>query len=480
MQLTIWLEIHIKIKSPNKLFCQCKNEQNFDTLLPNTNICPVCTGQPWAIPTLSYEPLFQALLVGKILNCKIQKTSSFDRKSYFYPDLPMGYQITQLYQPTNINWKVSFFTDNNYSQEKTIGIRDAHIENDTAKMIHNQGQALIDFNRAGTPLVEIVTNPDFEDPNEVSEFLKELQRRIKYNNISDADMDKWQMRIDVNISLRKDKDAPYWTRVELKNINSFWMVRRAINNEKERQLKIIHTGWKIEQETRRRNDQEWKSYSMRSKENALDYRYFPEPDLPPLILTDKILKKVEDTEIEIPHKIIKKFKKTFWFHKEYINAIISDKKTLDFFLDTLKKCSKGTEKIIAKRIAWPISAYQKENYKNITELNFSQKQFIEFIEITKEWKILDNKLKKIINQMLQSWGNAKDIIKKEGFDISAFSETKLEEIILKIIQNNTSIVQQYKDGKTSVIWFFVGQVMKETQWKANPKIIQKKIKQLLN
>jgi len=221
MLLTIWLEIHIKLNSENKMFCQCKNEQNFDTLEPNTNICPVCTGQPGALPTLSEDVLLLALKLGKALNCKINKESQFDRKSYFYPDLPMGYQITQLYKPTNTDGEVSFFV-NNYEEEKKIRILDAHMENDTAKMIHEWWQSLIDFNRAGTPLIEIVTWPDFSNDDEIVEFLKELQRIVRYNNISNADMEKWQMRVDVNISIRKNESDPLWTRVELKNINSFW------------------------------------------------------------------------------------------------------------------------------------------------------------------------------------------------------------------------------------------------------------------
>ncbi len=189
MLLTIGLEIHVKLKSINKMFCQCKNEQNFETLEPNTNICPVCTGQPGALPTLSQDVLEKALILGKAMHCKIQEISKFDRKSYFYPDLPMGYQITQLYEPTCVQGQLNFFLDN-YTAQKTVHIHDAHMECDTAKMIHQGGEALLDFNRAGTPLVEIVTNPDFSSVDEVVEFLKEIQRLMRYNEISDADMEK--------------------------------------------------------------------------------------------------------------------------------------------------------------------------------------------------------------------------------------------------------------------------------------------------
>jgi len=490
--LTIGLEIHIKIKSPNKLFCQCKNEQNFDTLLPNTNICPVCTAQPGALPTLSYEPLFKALLLGKVLNCKINKISTFDRKSYFYPDSPMGYQITQLYNPTNIDGKVTFYVDNDYTQERTIGIRDAHIECDTGKMIHNNWQTLIDFNRAGTPLVEIVTNPDFTNASEVSEFLKELQRRAKYNDISDADMDKGQMRIDVNISIRKSKDDPYGTRVELKNINSFGMVRRAIDNEYQRQIDLSNKGEKFSQETRGRNDQKNKSYSMRSKEDALDYRYFPEPDLPPLQIDKKTLQTLDETEVEIPHKLIKIFKEEYGFHKEYINALISNKQTLDYFLEMIKKRQnnlpeskqfseiQNEAKTIAKRIAWPISAYLKENYIQITNLKFSKNQFIKFLKIDAKGDIPNNQLKQIIDEMLITGQDPEQIIKEKNFNSPALDSNKLESTIKKILEENPDAIKKYKSWKTATIGFLVGQVMKATQGKANPKTIQKIIQKILH
>lgn len=349
MLLTIGLEIHIKLKSTHKMFCQCKNEQNFDHLLPNTNICPVCTGQPGALPTLSDDVLEKALLLGKALNCTINEYSQFDRKSYFYPDLPMGYQITQLYHPTNTAGHVSFFLDN-YTTEKTIHIQDAHMENDTAKMIHTEGQALLDFNRAGTPLVEIVTNPDFTTSEEVIEFLKELQRIVRFNDLSDADLEKGQMRVDVNISLRPTETDIFGTRAEIKNINSFGMIKRAIEHEQARQEKIYAAGETFSQQTRGRDDAKGESYLMRSKEDALDYRYFPEPDLPELHLSKERREQLHNEKILLPHTIIKKFSQDYMFNKEYINALISDKETLDYFMTTLssfaKEDVKGNEAIL--------------------------------------------------------------------------------------------------------------------------------------
>lgn len=484
-QLTIWLEIHIKIKSENKLFCQCKNEQNFDTLMPNTNICPVCTGQPGALPKLSYESLWKALLLGKALNCKINKTSTFDRKSYFYPDLPVWYQITQLYHATNTNGQVTFFLDN-YTQEKTINIIDAHIETDTAKMIHNDWIAMIDFNRSGTPLVEVVTWPDFTTQEEVVEFLKELQRIVRYNWIADADMEKWQMRADVNISIKKESDTKLGTRVEIKNVNSFWAIKRAIENEYKRQVEIMKCKdnglpclEEITQQTRWRNDQKGESYMMRSKEDALDYRYFPEPDLPPLVLDEAILAKIKDADLEIPYLITKKFKEEYGFNKEYINTLINDKITLDYFIEMVEGV--GTQffvssgqfpKLVAKWISWPISAYMKENFVDINNLKVNKDQIKEFLKIANSWEIMENQLKIVMDEMLQTGKDAQEIIKEKWFEAEKIDTSWLENVVQKVLDANPAIVDQYKWWKTTVLWFFVWQVMKETWWKVNPKVIQ--------
>ncbi len=482
--LNIWLEIHIKIKSKNKLFCQCKNEQNFDTLEPNINTCPVCLWLPWALPTLSYEAVYKSLLVWKVLNCKINKESSFDRKSYFYPDLPMWYQITQLYNPTNTDWEITFFVDKEYKEEKTIRIRDAHLENDTAKMIHWNWKSLIDFNRSWTPLVEIVTQPDFTNSIEITEFLKELQRRMKYNNISDADMDKWQMRVDVNISIKPKWQKKYWTRVELKNINSFWMIRRAIENEYNRQLSILKTWKKINQETRWRNDLKWESFSMRSKENAIDYRYFPEPDLWTLYLNDEILSKINNEKLIIPHRIIKNFR-DIWFNKEYTNAIISDKKILDYFYSSLrliknvKNWNKEIEKTIAKRISWPILSYLNSNFTSIDKLNFSQQTFINFINLANEKKFNNNNLKKIFEELLNKWWTIEEIIKKLWLNKNKISNEDLIKICKKVLDKNQNEVEKYKTWKKSVIWFFIWQIMKETKWNSNPQEIKKILENIL-
>jgi len=434
----------------------------------------VCTGQPWALPVLAKDALEKSLLLGKVLWCTLQDVSSFDRKSYFYPDLPMGYQITQYFAPTCVDGEVHFFVDQ-FAHERKVSIRQAHMETDTAKMIHDGGQALIDYNRAGTPLVEVVTWPDFSDADEVSEFLKELQRIVRYNNISDADMEKWQMRVDVNISIRQSADNPLGTRVELKNINSFGAVRRAIEHEYTRQVSLVENNWVIEQETRWWDDAAGNSYSMRSKENVLDYRYFPEPDLPILDLqnTDYRLQ----TEVVIPFVIVKQLKEEYGFHKEYINTLINDKLVLDYFQDCV--AAGADPKTVVKWIAWPIAAYMTQEYKAIDALPFSQDYFLDFVRIATEGTLLDTQLKIVMDMMLDTGDSPDSIITTQWFDAPGVSDDDLQRIIQTILDDNPAVVQQYKDGKTSTIGFFVGQVMKQTQGKVNPKDITRIIQGLL-
>ena len=468
--ITIGLEIHLKLASQTKIFCKCKNEQALQDNQPNTTICPVCTWQPWALPQLSAEVVEKGLLLGKALQCQFNNPSYFDRKSYFYPDLPMGYQITQLYTPINVKGSLSFFFAN-YEEEKQVRISDAHLECDTAKAFHQGGAMLLDFNRAGTPLIEIVTGPDFTSAEQAVEFAKEIQRIAKRNNLSDADMEKGQMRVDVNVSIRKEKSDPLGTRVELKNINSFSAIKRAIDAEVIRQAKCRETGEEIQQQTRRRDDLKWQSFAMRSKEDALDYRYFPEPDLLPLYLDEQLLKKVEEAELVIPFQEIKKMKSEYWFHKEFINALIGEYPTLTFFKQLIHA---GFEpKLVAKRIAGQISGYMTAHFVNITELPVDQEQLVEFFNIAKEGKLIDNQLKLIMEEMLQTGASASDIIKEKGFDTPEISESDLRAFCKEVLDENPAILDQYKAGKTSVIGFFVGQVMRKTQGKANPQAITK-------
>lgn len=475
--ITVGLEIHLKLSSQTKIFCPCKNDQSLEDNRPNTHICPTCTGQPGALPRLSRQVVQKALLLWKAMNCQFNIRSSFDRKNYFYPDLPMGYQITQFYTPINVKGQVSFFLEG-FEKELKVWITEAHLECDTAKSFHQGGQMLLDFNRAGTPLIEIVTWPDFDSAEAAVEFAKEIQRIAKRNDISDADMEKGQMRVDVNVSIRPSVDDPFGTRVELKNINSFSAIKRAIDAEVARQIQLKKAGETLMQETRRRDDLKGVSFAMRSKEDALDYRYFPEPDLPDLVLDQELLNQADQVQLLIPSEKIRKMKSEYWFHKEFINALIGDLKVLNFFEEMV---ALGYDpKMIAKWIAGPISAYMTANFVAIDGLKVNKEQLISFFSLVKKGALIDNQLKLVMEEMLQNGGDPEEIVKEKGFDAPAFDEDELKNIIQSVLDANESVVEQYKSGKTSVIGFLVGQTMKQTQGKANPKDLQVLIAKMLN
>lgn len=474
--ITVGLEIHLKLSSQTKIFCPCKNDQSLEDNRPNTHICPTCTGQPGALPRLSRQVVQKALLLWKAMNCQFNIRSSFDRKNYFYPDLPMGYQITQFYTPINVKGQVSFFLEG-FEKELKVWITEAHLECDTAKSFHQGGQMLLDFNRAGTPLIEIVTWPDFDSAEAAVEFAKEIQRIAKRNDISDADMEKGQMRVDVNVSIRPSVDDPFGTRVELKNINSFSAIKRAIDAEVARQIQLKKVGETLMQETRRRDDLKGQSFAMRSKEDALDYRYFPEPDLPDLVLDQELLNQAEQAQLLIPSEKIRKMKSEYWFHKEFINALIGDLKVLNFFEEMV---ALGYDpKMIAKWIAGPISAYMTANFVAIDDLKVNKEQLISFFSLVKKGALIDNQLKLVMEEMLQNGWDPEEIVKEKGFDAPAFDEDELKNIIQSVLDANESVVDQYRSGKTSVIGFLVGQTMKQTQGKANPKDLQVLIAKML-
>lgn len=475
--ITVGLEIHLKLSSQTKIFCPCKNDQSLEDNRPNTHICPTCTGQPGALPRLSRQVVQKALLLWKAMNCQFNIRSSFDRKNYFYPDLPMGYQITQFYTPINVKGQVSFFLEG-FEKELKVWITEAHLECDTAKSFHQGGQMLLDFNRAGTPLIEIVTWPDFDSAEAAVEFAKEIQRIAKRNDISDADMEKGQMRVDVNVSIRSSVDDPFGTRVELKNINSFSAIKRAIDAEVARQIQLKKAGETLIQETRRRDDLKGLSFAMRSKEDALDYRYFPEPDLPDLVLDQELLDQAEQAQLLIPSEKIRKMKSEYWFHKEFINALIGDLKVLNFFEEMV---ALGYDpKMVAKWIAGPISAYMTANFVAIDGLKVNKEQLISFFSLVKKGSLIDNQLKLVMEEMLQNGWDPEEIVKEKGFDAPAFDEDELKTIIQSVLDANESVVDQYRSGKTSVIGFLVGQTMKQTQGKANPKDLQSLIAKMLN
>ncbi len=471
----MWLEVHVKLNSPNKLFCQCKNEQNFDKLKPNTHVCPTCMGMPGWLPVLNQEPLEKAVLLGYALNCDINKTSKFERKSYFYPDSPISYQITQLEKPTNVNWTVKFFTDN-YNVENEVRINRAHIEADAGKTIHDWPRGVLDFNRCSTPLVEIVTEPDFRSSEQVVEFLKELQRRIQLNNIGYADLEKWQMRCDVNLSIRPKWSDEYGKRVEIKNMNSFGAIQKAIKNEYKRQLKLVKSWWSVDQQTRWRNDEDSSSYVMRTKEEELDYRYFPEPDLPPVKLEDETLEKIQSQLKSSSFERIKRYKQEYNFNKEYINAVFQSTDVNEYFEDCISQWANPT--LAVKWISSYINRFLNKNSADIQDLKFNQKQFVDFLSKLENDKLQRAQAKKVIKEMLNTGKNPEVIIKEKW--LKPIDKDKISSIVDEVIQENQSAIEDIQNGKQWAIGYLIGQVMQKSKWKANPKQAKKMLQDKIN
>ncbi len=470
MKLTIWLEIHLKLATQAKVFCQCRNSQDFDNDTPNTYVCPTCTAQPGALPVVNHEAIVKALELGKVLWCTPNPHPTRDRKSYFYPDSPVGYQITQLHNPINGEWSFSFW-NSSYTQLHTVRIQQAHLENDTAKTIHMDGKAYLDFNRCGTPLVEIVTRPDFHSADEVTDFLKELQRVVKWNNIAYADLEKGQMRVDVNLSV-SDTDQ-LWTRVEIKNMNSFSAIRRAIEHEYNRHVAVIQAGWQIEQATVGWDDAKTETYMMRSKEDSMDYRYFPEPDLPALDITAEI-KSLSNSEspwggtsleLIVPSQEIKTMTDAS-FNKEYINALISEDIVLTYYKLVINHEIQPL--IAAKWMTWLMMG-QIQTY-GISGLKFTQDQFIEFCTLNQQEALSDHHAKTIIEHMINSGKSAPDLIRELGFDQQ--SDIDLSSIIAHVVEANPKVLEDYKWWKPSAAWFFIGQVMKATAGKVDPNSVK--------
>lgn len=469
---TIGLEVHCKLLTEGKVFCRCHNEQDFDTLPVNTHVCPVCMWLPWALPMISKEVVIKSGALGKLLWCEQQELSHFDRKSYFYPDLPMGYQITQFTKPLNINGKMRYHNID-YSEEKEATILEAHIECDTAKTNHADDKLLLDFNRAGTPLIEIVTAPTFHSAEEVNGFIRELQRTLVYYDISWAQMEKWQMRCDVNVSISKDETLG--TKVEIKNVNTINWMRKSIEFEIQRQTALLEAGEKVNQETRMRNEAQWETILMRSKENALDYRYFPEPDIPPIIYNEQLERESEKLIWETIADKINRYKNEYGFNKEYINWLLINKPTTLLFELGIEKWY--DPKVLGKYIVNYILAYT--NIGNITVENspFNSEEFFWFLDAIEKNKLSDNDAKAILTTYLTTWKPIAGIISELLANKTAMPS--LEEIVQEVLNENESVVVEYKNWKTTAIWFLVGQVMKKSAWWANPQEAQQKLRELL-
>ncbi len=470
----IWLEIHVRVKSETKLFCNCKNAVDL-ALEPNINVCPVCMWFPGMLPSLNSEVVRLGVKAGLLMNCKINKISRFDRKSYFYPDLPNSFQITQMYEPITWAWIVKVMIN---GEIREFSIHHIHLENDAWKLIHSGWQTLCDYNRAWSPLMEIVTDPVFRDKEEVMEFLKELQKMFRFGEVSDADMDKWQLRCDVNVSIRKVWDTKLGTRAELKNLNSFSSIGRAIDNEFLRQVRILDAGWVIEQETRWWDDDKWVSTTQRSKEDAMDYRYFPEPDLLPIELDDEYINNLKKELGELPISKRIRYLNDYKLSEDDSRILTSDKELSEYFeemvaltRDPKKSCSYITTILLAllndcKDGGW------------LCNLKFEAKELANVISLVNKDELSSTNSKIVVEELFKAWGKADEIVDKLWLRQKNDTDA-LEKIVDEVLSKLGDQIAEYKEWKENLFWFFVGQCMKASAWKWNPKIftdiIKKKI-----
>jgi len=480
-QPTIGLEVHVELKTKSKMFCSCLNDPNEHH--PNVNICQICTAQPGSLPVINKEAVRKTIKTGLALNCQIPENSQFDRKNYFYPDLPKGYQISQYDKPLCIN---GFLKMN----RKTIRIRRVHLEEDTGRLIHEKDYSLVDFNRAGIPLMELVTEPDIGSAKEARKFAEELQLILRYLGVSDADMEKGQMRVEANISLSQIsnlKSQVLGTKVEIKNLNSFRAVERGIEYEIKRQAEILEEGGKIIQETRGWNDIKGITVSQREKEEAHDYRYFPEPDLPILHLgVADYLNEIKTEIPELPQQRRERLMREYQLDEKSIEIFVFNKDLGEFFEKVVSELEPHLPqekllKLIKLATNYIITDLQGLLQKaSITDEDFliTPENFAEFITLIDEGKISSKGAKMVLEEMFKKGGDPSQIIEEKGL-IQVTDEVEIEKVVKEIISKNQKAVEDYKKGKETALQFLIGQVMAKTQGKANPEIVRENLIKIL-
>jgi aspartyl-tRNA(Asn)/glutamyl-tRNA(Gln) amidotransferase subunit B len=462
---TIGMEVHVELKTRSKMFCACKNELGLDRV-PNTNICPVCTGQPGALPVANEKAIEYVARAGLALNCQIAKISKFDRKNYFYPDLPKGYQISQYDQP---------ICEGGYMMvgNKKVGITRIHLEEDTGKLLHQGGTdfSLVDFNRSGVPLMELVTEPDIESAEEAKKFCEELQLILRYLEISDADMEKGHMRCEANISVSKDRKPG--VKVEVKNLNSFKAVERAIEYELKRQEGLLDEEKKVVQETRGWDEGKMMTFPQREKESAHDYRYFPEPDLPPLEFDENYVDKIKSELPELPAQKIARFKKEYKLPEYDAEVLARDKDLAEFFEQAVSEACELCEddgklpKLTANYAITELKKYLDDKTK-ITDLNLTPENFGELVSIVARGKINSSAAQTVLAEMVKTGADPEHIIAEKNLG-QVEDDSEIERIVEKVISENPRPVADYKAGKQAVLQFLLGLVMKESGGKADPK-----------
>ncbi len=471
-ETVIGLEVHVELATKTKIFCSCSTA--FGSA-PNTHTCPVCTGMPGSLPVLNKKVVEYAMAVGVATNCQINQYSKFDRKNYFYPDNPQNYQISQLYLPICHDGGIEIETD---AGSKTIGIHEIHMEEDAGKLIHDDWQevSLVDYNRSGVPLIEIVSEPDMRSAEEVIAYLDKLRMIIQYLGASDCKMQEGSMRADVNLSVRKKGAAEFGTRTEMKNIGSFKAIARAIEAEMARQIDLLEAGEKVVQETRRWNDEEGYSYAMRSKEDAQDYRYFPEPDLAPIAISDEWLQEIRDKQPELRDAKMRRYVEEFGLPEYDAKILTSVKKLADFFEETTALCSKP--KKVSNWLMGETMRLLKEHEMDAEDISFSPANLAKIIAFTEDGTINGTVAKEVFEQVFTKDIDVAKYVEEHGLK-TVNDEGALRETVAKVIADNSKSVEDYRNGKEKAIGFLVGQTMKAMKGKANPGMVNKMLKEML-
>jgi len=469
----IGLEIHVQLNTKSKIFSSAST--NFGAN-QNTQACAIDLGMPGVLPVLNEQAVFMAIKFGLAIGAKISNNSIFARKNYFYPDLPKGYQISQYEMPIVSGGSINIESENT---TKKINITRAHLEEDAGKSIHDlyEDESAIDLNRAGTPLIEIVSEPEMTSANEAVQYLKKIHSLIKYLDISDGNMEEGSFRCDANISLKKSGSKILGTRAEIKNINSFKFVENAINFEINRQSQILNDGGTIIQETRLYNPSKNETKSMRSKEEANDYRYFPDPDLLPVSISEKLIEEIKNSMPELPENKKRRFMSQYGLSDYDTSILITDRELSEFFEEVLNK-KELNPKLTANWIITEMLALAKKSSLDVKDYPVTSEDLAILLTYIKDEVISSKQAKEIFERMWMNKEKSQEIIENEGLEqISDLGE--LNKIVDNIIKNNYKSVEDYQSGKTKLLGFFVGQVMKETQGRANPKIVNKLLKEKL-
>lgn len=464
-EVVIGLEVHAELSTKTKIFCSCPTTFG---AAPNTQVCPICMAMPGTLPVLNERVVEYAVKAGLATNCEISRDSKNDRKNYYYPDLPKSYQISQYDKPLCLNGHVEIETPNG---PKTIGIERIHIEEDAGKLNHDDfgGGALVDLNRAGVPLIETVSRPDMRSAEEADAYLKKLKSIFEYIEVSDCKMQEGSFRADVNVSVHKP-GTPFGTRTEMKNMNSFRSITRAIEYEIDRQIDVLEHGGKIYQETLRWDDVSGKTFSMRDKENAQDYRYFPEPDLVAIKLSEEYIQNIKNNLPELPESRKQRYLQEYKLSEKDANIITSSKYLSDLFEGAIKVCN--NPKAVNNWIISDISRILNETETDAVEIPFDSNQLGKLVVLIDNGTISSSIGKKVLEELFENPKDPEEIIKEKGW-IQISDEGAIKEVVSKILEANPQSIADYKAGKDRALGFLVGQAMKETKGKANPQMLNK-------